>query len=262
MNTLMQLHSGSPGPLLLSGAFGLALGSFLNVVIVRLPGGWPSFFGSIFSRCPQCGARIRWYDNIPLLSYLLLRGRCRACGRPISIRYPLVESAMAVITAWLFFVYGPTPYFFLYTVFFAILLAAAVIDLRQRTIPDALPLIGCLAGIGGNLFTPLPGWPHAVAGMILGALVPLMVTSTYEWLRDKPLIGGGDIKLLGMIGAFVGWQPLGAILFYSAGCGILVAAPLKLAGKPGRLPFAPFLVLGTVCALFGPDLFSTFQVLP
>jgi leader peptidase (prepilin peptidase)/N-methyltransferase len=262
MNALTQLHTGSTGALLLSAAFGLALGSFLNVVIVRLPGGWKVFFASAFSNCPQCGARIRWYDNVPLLSFLVLRGRCRACGRPIAIQYPLVELAMAVITAWLFSVYGPTPYFFLYTVFFALLLAVAVIDLRLRQIPDSLVMIGCFSGIIGSLCTPLPGWTDAMAGMVFGAVVPLMVTSTYEWLRNKTLIGGGDIKLLGMIGAFVGWQPLGVILLYSALSGVVVAVAVKLAGKPGRLPFAPFLALGTLCALFGPNFFTTFKGLP
>ncbi|MGI6656200.1 MAG: prepilin peptidase [Desulfobulbus sp.] len=262
MNSLILFGSGSTAGLALSAAFGLALGSFLNVVIARLPHGRQEFFKSLFSQCPQCGHRIRFSDNIPVLSYLLLRGRCRDCGQPISIQYPLVELAMAGITTWLFSLYGPTPYFYLYTIFFALLLAVSVIDLRLRQIPDSLVITGCLAGIIGSLFTPLPGWTHAMAGMVFGTMVPLMVVSTYEWLRNTTLIGGGDIKLLGMIGAFLGWQPLGSILFYSAISGVVVAVAVKLAGKPARLPFAPFLTLGTLAALFGPDLSSMFKVLP
>nr|WP_320013192.1 A24 family peptidase [uncultured Desulfobulbus sp.] len=255
MNTVQVLQNSSIAPVLLSSCFGLALGSFLNVVILRLPEGFQVFFGSVFSRCPQCERRIGWYDNVPVVSYLLLRGRCRACGRRISIQYPLVELAMAAITTWLFYSYGPTPYFFLYTLFFALLLAVAVIDLRLRTIPDSLVILGCFAGITGSFFTPFPGWINALAGMVLGFLVPLVVTTIYEWLRDKTMIGGGDIKLLAMIGAFVGWQPLGSILFYSALLGLLVAVAARVTGKSDRLPFAPFLALGTLIAMFAPLFF-------
>jgi len=252
MNILHSLQNSSIAPLLLSTLFGLALGSFLNVVILRLPGGWQVFFGSVFSRCPQCERRIGWYDNIPVLSYLLLRGCCRSCGKRISLQYPLVELIMAVITTWLFHNYGPTPYFFLYTLFFALLLAVAVIDLRLGTIPDSLVIFGCLAGMTASVFTPFPGWLNALIGMVLGCLVPLVVTTIYECLRNKTLIGGGDIKLLGMIGAFVGWQPLGSILFYSALLGLLVAVGCRLVGKSDRLPFGPFLAIGTVLTLFAP----------
>ena len=244
----------------LSGVLGLALGSFLNVVICRLPQGWKVFFSSAFSRCPRCGRPIGWFDNIPLLSYLLLRGRCRACKQLISIQYPLVELAMAAIAMWLFTLYGPTTFFFLYLAFFGLLLAASVIDLRLRVIPNALVAAGCLIGIGGSLLTPLPGWTNAMAGLVFGLVVPLLVVSSYERLRGKTLIGGGDIKLMGMIGAFLGWQPLGEILFYSALTGGLVAAGYKLAGTPIRLPFAPFLSLGTLCALFLPGWFPFFKV--
>ncbi len=250
-----------PIRLALSAAFGLALGSFLNVVICRLPGGRAAFFSSVFSRCPQCGTRIRWYDNIPLFSYLLLRGRCRACSKRISIQYPLVELAMGAVSVFLFHFYEASPYFFIYIVFFGILLAVSVIDCRQRLIPDSLVLIGCVVGIGGSLVTPLPGWTDAMAGLVFGVSVPLIVVTTYEMLRKKSVMGGGDIKLIGMIGAFLGWHPLGAILFYSALGGGIFAASTKLAGHSSRLPFAPFLALGTLYTLFGPDLFHSCKVL-
>lgn len=260
MNTFMQLPADSSGVNVLIALFGLAVGSFLNVVIHRLPGGWRTFFASIFSRCPRCGRVIHWYDNIPVLSYLLLRGRCRSCRQSISIQYPLVELSMAGIVYWLFQQYGANIYFYLYTIFFALMLAASVIDIRQRLIPDPLVIAGCLIGIGGSLLTPLPGWTNAVIGMVAGVLVPLVMLSAYERLRGNILIGGGDIKLLGMIGAFLGWQPLGEILFSSALIGGLVAVGFKLAGTSIRLPFAPFLFMGTLCALFASDVFDFIKV--
>lgn len=247
--------------IVLSAVFGLALGSFLNVVICRLPGGGRAFFVSVFSRCPHCGARIRWFDNIPLLSYLLLRGRCRACTKRISIQYPLVELAMAAVSVWLFQVYGSAPLFFIYIAFFGILLAISVIDLNRQWIPDSLVFIGCGIGIAGSLVTPLPGWTNAMAGLVFGVTVPLMLVSAYEMLRRKEVMGGGDFKLIGMIGAFLGWQPLGAIVFYSALLGTLFAVGMKLADHPTRLPFAPFLTLGTLYTLFGPDLFHSCKAL-
>ncbi|MBM9536583.1 prepilin peptidase [Desulfobulbus alkaliphilus] len=240
--------------------FGLALGSFLNVVISRLPGGRREFFSSIFSRCPHCRGRIRWYDNIPLLSYLLLRGRCRDCGVTIPLQYPLVEAAMAAVAVFLYLQYSATAYFYLYICFFAILIAVSVIDLRQRWIPDSLVIIGIGCGIIGSLFTPLPGWTHAMAGLVFGTTIPLMLVTTYETLRGKIVMGGGDIKLIGMIGAFLGWQPLGLILFYSALVGSLAALGLKWAGRFPKLPFAPMLTLGTLLAVFAPDLIPFLKV--
>lgn len=240
--------------------FGLALGSFLNVVICRLPGGRQVFFSSIFSRCPHCHGRIRWYDNIPLLSYLLLHGRCRDCGARISPQYPLVEAAMAAVAVLLYLQYSATAYFYLYTCFFAILIAVSVIDLRRRWIPDSLVILGICCGIIGSLFTPLPGWTHAMAGLVFGTTIPLIVITTYEALRGKIVMGGGDIKLIGMIGAFLGWQPLGLILFYSALSGGLAALGLQWAGRSAKLPFAPLLTLGTLLAVFAPDLIPFLKV--
>lgn len=250
--TLTNVH----GQLFLVAFFGLALGSFLNVVICRAPQGWKVFFSSAFSRCPSCGTAIHCYDNIPLLSFLLLRGRCRSCGIRISWQYPLVELAMTLVALLLFRRFGPTPYFFSYLCFFFLLLAIAVIDLQRMEIPDNLLVSGMISGIGFSFLTPFPGWSDAMAGLVFGTTIPLILVTSYEALRRKTVMGGGDIKLIGMIGAFLGWQPLGAVLFYSALSGMVVALGLRLCGMAGRMPFAPFLFLGTLCALLGPDIFS------
>jgi leader peptidase (prepilin peptidase) / N-methyltransferase len=244
------------GQFFMVAVFGLALGSFLNVVICRLPQGWKIFFSSAFSRCPFCGTAIHWYDNIPVFSFLLLRGRCRDCGVRISVQYPLMELAMAMAAVFLFRRFGPSPYFFSYLCFFFILLAIAVVDFRRMEIPDSLIVIGMVCGIGFSLITPFPGWTNAMAGLVFGTTIPLILVTSYEALRKSMVMGGGDIKLIGMIGAFLGWQPLGAILFYSALIGMVAALGLKVIGKSGRIPFAPFLFLGTLCTLTGPDFFS------
>lgn len=234
---------------------GLAVGSFLNVVICRLPGGGREFFSSSRSRCPECGTQIRFYDNIPLLSFLLLGGKCRACGVKISWQYPLVELAMGGIALLLYFLYQTSGYFFVYLIFSALLLCCSLIDIRHRIIPDSLLAAGCIAGLVSSYFTLFPGLTNAFIGLAGGIVLPLVVVSGYELLRNKTLIGGGDIKLLGMIGAFVGWQPLGLVLFYAAMSGCLVLLLLRFSAKFSQpLPFAPFLTFGTVVVAIMPEL--------
>jgi len=255
MTSFSPVYTGINGQLLVvAGVLGLAIGSFLNVVIYRLPQGWKVFFSSAFSRCPSCLTTIHWYDNIPVLSFLLLRGRCRACGSRISVQYPLVESCMGAITVLLFFRFGPSPYFFSYLAFFFVLLAVSVIDLQRMEIPDSLVVFGMTCGIGFSLVTPFPGWTNAMAGLVFGTTIPLILVTSYEALVKKTVMGGGDIKLIGMIGAFLGWQPLGAVLFYSSLTGIMAAVGLMATGRSSRIPFAPFLFIGTICALMVPDL--------
>lgn len=238
--------------------FGLALGSFLNVVICRLPQGWRVFFSSMFSRCPSCLKAIHWMDNIPVLSYLLLRGSCRSCGSAISLQYPLVEIAMGVASVLLFLRFGPSLYFFSYLSLFFILLGVSVIDLQRMEIPDSLIICGIICGIGFSLVTPFPGWTNAMAGLVFGTTIPLILVTSYEALRKATVMGGGDIKLIGLIGAYLGWQPLGMVLFYSALAGLVAAIGMKAAGRPSRIPFAPFLSFGTLCALLRPEFFLSF----
>lgn len=240
--------------LLLIIGLGLALGSFLNVVICRLPRGWGEFSGSVFSRCPGCRNKIRWYDNIPLLSFIFLRGRCRSCGMRISPQYPLVEAAMGLAAFFLYQRYGLSIFFYKYLCFTALLLGAAVIDLKTGHIPDALTFSGMAAGIFFAFLCPFPGWSRSLSGLGLGLLVPLLPVAIYETIRKKTVMGGGDIKLMGLIGVFLGRQHLGPMLFYGSLAGLVAALLFKIKGRTSfKLPFAPFLAAGSFLVIWGPD---------
>ena len=239
--------------LLLIIGLGLALGSFLNVVICRLPRGWGEFSGSVFSRCPGCLTKIRWYDNIPLLGFIFLRGRCRSCGMRISRQYPLVEAAMGLAAFFLYRRYGLSIFFYKYLFFAAVLLSAAVIDLKTRHIPDILIISGMAAGIIFGFVCPFPGLKPSLIGLGTGLFLLLPVMA-YEAIRNKTVMGGGDIKLMGLIGVFLGWQRLGPMLFYSSLAALTTALFFKAGGKKSfKLPFAPFLAMGSFVVIWGPD---------
>lgn len=238
----------------LAAALGLVVGSFLNVVIHRLPRGESLSFPP--SHCPRCGAAIRWYDNVPLLSYLLLRGRCRDCRGPISPRYPLVEAA----TGLLFLaVLGRAPQWpgaLHALVLGSLCLALALIDLEHMLLPDALTLPGTAFG----LLLALLGGPisllDASLGTVLGAAVPLAIIWVYRWLRGVEGMGFGDVKLLAMLGAFLGWQGMLLALALAAMAGALVGVGLIVAGRGSRqteLPFGTFLCAAAVVVLFWGD---------
>ncbi|MYL06837.1 MAG: prepilin peptidase [Gemmatimonadales bacterium] len=233
---------------------GAALGSFLNVCITRLPAG-----GSVVgprSRCPACGATIRWRDNLPVLSWLLLRRRCRDCGVPISWRYPAIEVATALVWGGMAWAYGASPTALAGAVLFTLLIGIAVIDARHYIIPDELSLGGCAAGLA---LSALPGSTTplaAVAGAALGFAIRYLVGWLGEKVLRKPALGGGDVKMMAMVGAFLG--PAGALLtiFMGALAGSIVFGPIALrTGRP--VPFGTFLSLGAALAfLFGDALFD------
>ena len=233
--------------------FGLVIGSFLNVVIVRLPEG-----RSIWrprSSCPGCGTPIAWYDNIPLLSFVLLRGRCRTCGRAIALRYPLVEAATGALFALAFLVFGPTPDFLVAAVFLAALVAITGIDLAHQIIPDVITLPGILAGVVANLLISRVSWLESVAGIIVCGGIFLVII-----LASRGGMGGGDMKLGAMLGAFLGWKlGLLALMLGVLGGGA-VALCLLILGRKGRkeaIPFGPFLALGgAITMLWGEAILS------
>lgn len=242
--------------------FGLVLGSFFNVVICRLPSGVKAFFVPTGSHCPACNNRVRWYDNIPLLSYAILRGRCRDCGTGISLQYPIVEALTAIMVWWLYSSYFPYVIFYVYLAFFSLLLCMSVIDINQRRIPNSLLILGMVVGLFCSLITPFPGGKSALAGLALGYSVPLLLITLYETLRGKTLIGGGDIKLMGMIGAFIGWQPMGNVIFYSSLAGLLVVLACRCMQRDLLcLPFAPCVAMGTIYTLFEPDILKIFEAI-
>ena len=245
--------------LVYAGVLGLAVGSFLNVCIGRLPQG--ESLVRPRSRCPKCGAPIAWYDNIPVASWLALRGRCRACREPISWTYPALELATAAIWVGMAAVYGPTWHALQGAILFSLLLAIALIDANHYLIPDALSLGGLGAGLALSL---LPGHPTpalSMLGALLGFGVLFAVGVLGEWAFRKPAMGGGDMKMMAMVGAFLG--PAGAMLtiFLGALAGTLIFGPISLKTKKD-VPFGVFLALGAaITFLFGDGLVEGYRVM-
>lgn len=230
--------------------WGAIVGSFLNVCIARLPEGRSVV--SPRSRCPSCGRPIAWYDNLPVVSWLLLRGRCRGCGERISWSYPAVEVASLLVWAGMALLYGPSWHALRGAVLFSLLLTIALIDARHYLIPDSLSLGGLVAGLA---LAPLPG-PPTVPASVIGAAVGFTVLFGVAWLGErvfrKEAMGGGDIKMMAMVGAFLG--PVGAMLtiFLGALTGSLIFGPVSL--KTGRLvPFGVFLALGAAVTFLAGD---------
>jgi len=233
-----------------AGLLGAALGSFLNVCVHR----WPrdESIVSPRSRCPACGRAIGWYDNIPVVSWLLLRGRCRGCGAPISAQYPLVELAAAAIWAGVAGWLGPGMESVRIALFLTILLGIALTDARHYIIPDEFTLGGL--GIGLALAAPPGGmeFTRAAIGAAIGFAVLWVVAVVGEKAFRKPAMGGGDIKMMAMVGAFVGAQGVFLTIFLGALLGALIFGPISL--KTGKLvPFGIFLAMGAaVTAIWGP----------
>ncbi|HET7342540.1 MAG TPA: A24 family peptidase [Methylomirabilota bacterium] len=230
---------------------GLMIGSFLNVVIARLPEGRSLVRPG--SACPGCGTAIAWYDNIPLLSFALLRARCRACGIPISWRYPLVEAVTGALFGAACLAFGPTLDAVVACVLLAALVAITMIDLARQIIPDAITLPGILAGVLANLATRRVPWQDSLIGVAVGGAIFFAIALVGSWMAGQEAMGGGDVKLAAMLGAFLGWKILLSSLFVSAvGGGILAAALIGsgLRGRKDPLPFGPFLAAGGAIGLF------------
>ncbi len=230
---------------------GTVVGSFLNVCIMRLPAGRSVVYPP--SCCPQCGTRIRSWDNIPLISYLLLHGRCRSCGRRISVRYPLVEAVTGIMFVLLLQRFDLTPYLGAAALFVAALIVITFIDLDHQIIPDVISLPGIVVGLLLSVVGYGPSLVDSVMGAVCGGGILYAVAFGYHALTGREGMGGGDIKLLAMIGAFVGWRGVLVTLVLGSFTGAVVGVTLMLArGADTRLPipFGPFLALGAVCALF------------
>jgi leader peptidase (prepilin peptidase) / N-methyltransferase len=229
---------------------GACIGSFLNVVIYRIPA--DESIVSPGSRCPQCAAAIRWYQNVPIVSWILLRGRCASCDVGISVRYPLVEALTGALFVLVFLAFEVQSATLVYWIFVAALVAITFIDLDHQIIPDVISLPGIPAGFIASFFVPWVSWSDSLIGIALGGGSLYLVAAGYELLTKKEGMGGGDIKLLAMIGAFLGWQAVLPVIFFSSLIGSLIGVPLMLIKKAdGRLaiPFGPFLALGGVVYL-------------
>ena len=233
---------------------GLLIGSFLNVVIARVPDRRSIWRPG--SACPQCGAAIAWHDNIPVLSFVMLRGRCRACSGAIPWRYPVVEATTAALFAAAVLVFGPTLQAAVAAAFLAALLVIAVIDLQHQIIPDVISLPGILAGFLANLSTGRVSWTDSLIGIVVGGGVFLAIAVLGAWMAGQDAMGGGDIKLAAMLGALLGWKVLLLSLFLAAVAGGVLAAVLMGSGLRGRkdpLPFGPFLAAGGAVGLLAGE---------
>ena len=230
---------------------GAAIGSFLNVCIHRLPRHesvvWPG------SHCPACNNPIAFYDNIPLLSYLWLKGRCRACRARISLRYPIIELANGTGYALILWQFGPGGPALVYGLLFSALLVITCIDLSHQIIPNVITLPGITLGLLCAA-TILPvGLLDSVLGTLLGYGIPWGLANAYLFLRGREGMGLGDAKLLAMIGAFLGWKPMLLTVMVGAAVGSvvgLVLIALKRVRRDQYLPFGPFLALGAIVSLF------------
>lgn len=248
--------------LILAAVFGIMVGSFLNVVIVRLPKEKASIVFPA-SHCPQCQHPLAWYENIPVLSYLALRGRCRSCKCLIPLQYPLVEVAMAVLSTLVYYRFGLSFELFLYGIFCAALLVIIFIDIHHQIIPDSISLPGIILGFAGSFFNESVTWQQSALGLFFGGGLLFAVAFGYSALTKREGMGGGDIKLLAMIGAFLGWQSLLFVIFASSVTGSLVGVAAMFKQKKGgqtRIPFGPFLAIAAIVyLLFQQDILHIWQ---
>ena len=238
--------------LIIAIVFGGIVGSFLNVVILRLPEEDASVVFPA-SHCPKCLTPLRWFENIPLLSYCVLLGQCRTCKTHISLQYPIVELCMGLLSGALMYTFGPTLDFLAYFLFCASLLSVIFIDIQHQIIPDSISLPGIVLGVLFSLFSPQLGWTDSIIGVIAGGGVLYGIAWIYFILRKVDGMGGGDIKLLAMLGAWLGWQSLPFIIFTSSVVGSIIGIiALLLQGKESstRIPFGPFLSISALLYLF------------
>ena len=230
---------------------GLLIGSFLNVVIARVPAERSIWRPG--SSCPGCGTPIAWHDNVPLLSFAALRGRCRACGVAIPWRYPVVEALTAGLFAAAYLRFGATLDAVVAAVFLAALLAITVIDLEHQIIPDVISLPGILAGFLANLATGRVPWLESLLGISIGGGIFWVIAEASIFFMGQEGMGGGDIKLGAMLGAFLGWKVALLSIFLSVVVGGGLALTLIASGLRGRkdpIPFGPFLAAGGAASLF------------
>ena len=236
---------------LIVGFFGALIGSFLNVCIFRLPRqesiAWPG------SHCPACSHPIAWHDNIPIVSYLVLAGRCRHCAVRIPLRYPVVEALNALGYVGLLWFFGPSWPAVAYGLLYSALLVVAGTDLSHKIIPNAITLPGIAVGlISAATILPL-GLMNGLIGLLVGGGILWLLAWASPYLFGKEGMGGGDIKLLAMIGAFLGWKPALMTIMVGSFLGSLVGVTLiavRVIKREDYIPFGPFLVCGALVALF------------
>lgn len=229
---------------------GLCVGSFLNVCILRLP--QEQSLVSPPSTCPNCGKRIAWYDNIPLVSWIVLRGKCRSCGNPISAQYPLIEALVGALWLAAYLQYGVSVHALAGALFCTILLGIGITDARHYLIPDEFTWGGLGLGLALSLVGGWQGFLQAVIGAAVGFGLLYAVGVAGRWLFKEEAMGGGDIKMMAMVGGFVGWKGVLLTIFAGALLGTLIFVPLSLR-KKRLVPFGVFLAVGAAVAFVWGD---------
>jgi leader peptidase (prepilin peptidase)/N-methyltransferase len=234
--------------LVLLGVLGLAVGSFLNVCIYRIPREQSLLHPA--SRCPACGYSLRWFDNLPVVSYAAIGGRCRKCRERISLRYPAVELATAALFVVHGYAFGWTPLLAVRLVFACAMVVLFAIDLEHHLLPDVITLPGIVAGLAASTMLP-PGVRDAVIGALAGGGALWLVGEAYYRYSGHEGMGGGDVKMLAMIGAFLGWKLALLTLVLSSFGGSFIGlfvVVVKRGGMKYALPYGTFLALGALAA--------------
>jgi leader peptidase (prepilin peptidase)/N-methyltransferase len=239
--------------LVLVGLVGLIIGSFLNVCIYRLPRHesvvWPA------SRCAKCQRELSWYENVPVLSWSLLRGRCRTCGQRISAMYPIVEAVTGVVFVLGALFYGWTPLLAARLLFACAMIVLFVIDLQHRILPNVITVSGIVVGLALSVVLP-PGLVSSLIGAAVGGGVLWGIGEAYYRWRGVDGLGMGDVKMLAMIGAFLGWQQMLVTLILASFSGSLAGVAVlatRRGGMQAALPFGTFLAVGALVAAVGGD---------
>jgi leader peptidase (prepilin peptidase)/N-methyltransferase len=234
-------------------AMGLLIGSFLNVCIFRLPEGLSIVRPP--SRCRRCGHRLAWFENIPVVSYVVLRGRCRTCGDSISWQYPLIEIVTCAVFVAAAVKFDLSWLLLSRLVFASAMIVLFMIDLEHRLLPNVITLPGIVAGFLFSLLAE-PGWLSSLIGMVVGGGVLLGVAWVYERVRHEQGLGMGDVKMLAMIGAFLGWQLMLLTLVFASLLGSVVGVGLIVSRRgdlKSALPFGTFLAVAAIIACFAGE---------
>ncbi|MGE0705086.1 MAG: A24 family peptidase [Vicinamibacterales bacterium] len=245
---------------LLAFLVGAVVGSFLNVCIYRLPRNrsvvWPA------SACPHCRRQLSWFENVPILGYVALRGRCRTCGAAIGVQYPIVELVTALLFAGAWWYYGPGLLLVSRVLFGCALIVLFAIDLEHHLLPNAITLPGIAAGFGFSFFTD-PGWSSSLLGILAGGGSLYLIAEAYYRLRHEEGLGMGDVKMLAMIGAFLGWRLTVMTLMMASLAGSIIGLGIiawKGEGMKYALPFGTFLAIGAgLAASVGPSVLDWYM---
>jgi len=230
---------------------GLIVGSFSNVCIYRIPKSESIVYPA--SHCPKCHSKIKPVDNIPLLSFILLKGRCRNCKSKISIQYPIVELVTGLIYLIIYLIYGLSIQTLVYIILSSALIIIAFIDLNEEIVPDVISLPGIVIGFILSFFVPYISFINSALGIVVGGGIILVIGLAGSVIFKKEAMGGGDVKLAAMIGAFLGWRYIVISLFLGFFVGALAGIILilsKIKNREDAIPFGPFIVLGSFITLF------------